>query len=82
MRLRHIEVFHAIYSCGSVTRAAEVLNVSQPSVSKVLAHAEQQLGYRLFDRIKGKLVPTPEADQLFTHVDEVNESLDRMRHEP
>lgn len=80
MRLRHIEVFHAVYSCGSVTRAAELLNVSQPSVSKVLAHAEQQLGYPLFDRIKGKLVPTPEADQLFAHVDEVNDSLDRMRH--
>ena len=80
MRLRHIEVFHAVYTCGSVTRAAEALNVSQPSVSKVLAHAEQQLGYRLFDRVKGKLVPTPEADQLFSHVDEVNDSLDRMRH--
>lgn len=80
MRLRHIEVFHAVYSTGSVTRAAEVLNVSQPSVSKVLAHAEQQLGYRLFDRVKGKLVPTPEANQLFSHVDEVNDSLDRMRH--
>ena len=45
----------------------------------MLAHAEQQLGYRLFDRIKGKLVPTPEAEQLFAHVDEVNESLERMR---
>jgi DNA-binding transcriptional LysR family regulator len=55
MRLRHIEVFHAVYSCGSVTRAAEVLRVSQPSVSKVLAHAEQQLGYALFDRVRGKL---------------------------
>ena len=80
MRLRHIEVFHAVYSSGSVTQAAELLNVSQPSVSKVLAHAEQQLGYPLFDRVKGKLVPTPEADQLFAHVREVNDSLDRMRH--
>ena len=80
MRLRHIEVFYAVYSAGSVTHAAEVLNVSQPSVSKVLAHAEQQLGYRLFDRVKGKLVPTPEADQLYNHVREVNDSLDRMRH--
>lgn len=80
MRLRHIEVFHAVYSAGSVTQAAELLNVSQPSVSKVLAHAEQQLGYPLFDRVKGKLVPTPEADQLFAHVREVNDSLDRMRH--
>ncbi len=80
MRLRHIEVFHAVYSSGSVTRAAKILNVSQPSVSKVLAHAEQQLGYPLFDRVRGKLVPTPEADQLFSHVTTVNESVDRLRH--
>jgi len=45
MRLRQIEVFHAVYSSGSITGAAALLNVSQPSVSKVLAHAEQQLGY-------------------------------------
>ena len=80
MRLRHIEVFHAVYSTGSVTRAAELLSVSQPSVSKVLAHAEQQLGYALFDRVRGKLIPTPEADQLYSHVINVNDSVDRLRH--
>lgn len=79
MRLRQIEVFHAVYSRGSVTKAAEVLNVSQPSVSKVLAHAEQQLGYSLFDRESGKLVPTPEAHQLFAHVATVYDSVDRLR---
>ncbi len=79
LRLRQIEVFHAVYSCGSVTRAAEVLNVSQPSVSKVLAHAEQQLGYALFDRVKGKFIPTPEANQLFAQVTQVNDSVDRLR---
>jgi DNA-binding transcriptional LysR family regulator len=80
VRLRHIEVFQAVYSSGSVTRAAEILNVSQPSVSKVLAHAEQQLGYALFDRVRGKLIPTPEADQLFSHVLTVSDSVDRLRH--
>ncbi len=80
MRLRQIEVFHAIYSCGSMTNAAAKLNVSQPSVSKVLAHAEQQLGYRLFDRVKGKLIPTPEAHQLFSHVADVYQDVDRLRH--
>jgi len=80
MRLRQIEVFHAIYTCGSMTNAAEKLNVSQPSVSKVLAHAEQQLGYRLFDRVKGKLIPTPEAHQLFKHVADVYQDVDRLRH--
>ncbi|MDJ0792988.1 MAG: LysR family transcriptional regulator [Woeseiaceae bacterium] len=80
MRLRQIEVFHAVYSSGSMTNAAALLNVSQPSVSKVLAHAEQQLGYRLFDRVKGKLIPTPEAHQLYKHVREVYDDVDRLRH--
>lgn len=80
MRLRQIEIFHAVYTNGSITNAAAALNVSQPSVSKVLAHAEQQLGYRLFDRVKGKLIPTPEAHQLFAHVREVYNDVDRLRH--
>ncbi len=80
MRLRQIEVFHAVYTSGSMTGAAAMLNVSQPSVSKVLAHAEQQLGYLLFDRVKGKLVPTPEAHRLFAHVAAVYRDVDRLRH--
>lgn len=79
MRLRHIEVFHAVYSCGSVTRAAEVLKVSQPSISKVLAHAEQQLGFALFNRVRGKLIPTSEASQLFAQVSQVSDGVDRLR---
>lgn len=79
MRLRQIEVFHAIYTSGSVTSAAGLLHVSQPSVSKVLAHAEQQLGYALFERVKGKLVPTPEAHRLFNHVAAVYQDVDELR---
>lgn len=71
MRLRHIEVFYAVYRCGSISVAARDLNVSQPSVSKVLKHAEDQLGYLLFNRSKGRLIPTPAAHELFQHVDEV-----------
>ncbi len=79
MRLRQIEVFHAVYSTGSMTAAAALLHVSQPSVSKVLAHAEQQLGYALFERSKGKLTPTPEAHRLFGHVAIVYRDMDRLR---
>jgi DNA-binding transcriptional LysR family regulator len=80
MRLRQIEVFHAIYTSGSMTNAARLLNVSQPSISKVLAHAEQQLGYALFDRVRGKLVPTPEADRLFGLVADVYDHVEQLRH--
>jgi DNA-binding transcriptional LysR family regulator len=79
MRLRHIEVFHAVYTCGSITAAAKMLGVSQPSVSKVLAHAEQQLGFALFDRQKGKIVPTQEAERLIHHVTDVNDNLGELR---
>lgn len=80
MRLRQIEVFHAVYTSGTMTNAARLLSVSQPSVSKVLAHAEQQLGYPLFDRVKGKLVPTPEADRLFGLVSNVYDHVEQLRH--
>ncbi len=80
MRLRQIEVFHAIYTSGTMTNAARLLNVSQPSISKVLAHAEQQLGYPLFERVRGKLVPTPEADRLFGLVSNVYDHVEQLRH--
>lgn len=71
MRLRQIEVFHAVYSNGSISAAARSLHVSQPAVSKVLRHTESQLGIRLFDLVRGRLVPTDEAHALFREVDEV-----------
>lgn len=79
MRLRHIEVFHAVYTCGSITAAAKMLNVSQPSVSKVLAHAEQQLGFALFDRQKGKIIATQEAEKLIHHVADVYNNISELR---
>ena len=79
MRLRHIEVFHAVYTSGSITGAAKMLNVSQPSISKVLAHAEQQLGFQLFDRHKGKIVPTREAERLIDHVNQAYRNINELR---
>jgi DNA-binding transcriptional LysR family regulator len=79
MRLRHIEVFHAIYTTGSITNAAQFLHVSQPSVSKVLAHAEQQLGFQLFERVKGRLIPTEQATTLFSEVDKLYKQIRGVR---
>ena len=78
MRLRHIEVFHAIYTTGSITNAAKLLYVSQPSVSKVLSHAELQLGFKLFDRVKGRLVATHEADLLFEEADRLYQQMNTV----
>lgn len=79
MRLRHIEIFYSVYRTGSVTAAAQELNVSQPSVSKVLRHAEDQLGYPLFRRKKGRLEATDAAHELFGDVDEVYSLVRSLR---
>jgi DNA-binding transcriptional LysR family regulator len=71
MNLRHIEVFHAVYVNGSVSAAAKALNVSQPSVSKVLKHAEGRLEFPLFRRIGGRLIPSDEGHILFKEVDDL-----------
>ncbi len=75
MQMKQIEVFHAVYSKGSVSNAAKFLNVSQPAVSKVLQRAEDQLGYLLFKRIKGKLIPTDEANILYDEVNNVYKQI-------
>jgi len=79
MRLRQIEVFHAVYNTGSVSGAARLLSVSQPSVSKVLSHAEMQLGFKLFFRIKGKLVPTFEAHSLIEDARKVYQQINAIK---
>jgi DNA-binding transcriptional LysR family regulator len=71
MNLRQIEVFRAMMIAGSVTAAADLLNVSQPGVSRMLAHIELQLGLKLFQRQRGKLHPTPEANALYAQVEQV-----------
>jgi len=79
MNLRHIEVFHAVYVNGSVSAAARMLNVSQPSVSKVLRHAESLLGFPLFHRTAGRLIPTEDAHTLFGEVSEIQDRVLALR---
>jgi DNA-binding transcriptional LysR family regulator len=79
MRLRHIEVFNAIMLTGSVSSAARLINVTQPAVSRILAHAELQLGFALFQRIKGRLAPTTEAQALYPHIARLFAQLDEVQ---
>lgn len=79
MNLRHIEIFHAVYVNGSVSAAARALNISQPSVSKTLRHAETLLGFELFQRTNSRLVPTEDAHALFGDVADIQERVRALR---
>ncbi|YCI06765.1 LysR substrate-binding domain-containing protein (plasmid) [Ensifer sp. D2-11] len=78
MNIRQLEVFRAIMRDGTITAAANSLGISQPAVSKLLAYLEDQLGYQLFERIGGRLVPTTEAHILYGDADRVFRQLEAL----
>ena len=79
MNARQLEVFRAIMRHGTLTAAAEAMNVSQPAVSKVLRHFESQIGYRLFERLGGRLVPTAEAHLLIDDADRIFREIEALK---
>lgn len=64
---------------GTISGAAQVLHISQPAVTKVLQHCELQLGMPLFERVRGKLYPKPEAHLLFAETEKLNRDLQGIR---
>lgn len=75
---RHVEVFRALMIAGSVTRAAELLHTSQPTVSRELARMEHSIGFPLFERIRGRLRPTMQALALYDEVRQSYAGLERV----
>lgn len=76
--LRLLQLFDVLYGTRSVTRAAEVLGQSQPTVSLGLGRLRRQLGDPLFVRTPTGMQPTPHADALIGPTREVLESLRRL----
>jgi DNA-binding transcriptional LysR family regulator len=68
MNLRQLEAFRALILGQTVTRAAEMLHISQPAATRLIASLEADIGFELFDRVKGRLQPTPEALTLYQEV--------------
>ena len=52
--------------------------VSQPAISRMLSYTEQRTGLTLFERVRGRLCPTPEARRLFQDVEHVYRDVQRI----
>jgi DNA-binding transcriptional LysR family regulator len=78
MNLRELEVFNALMKTGTTVGAAQALFMSQPAVSKTLKHLESRMGFRLFERVRGRLQPTPEGQTLFRQVRSVFSRLETV----
>lgn len=68
MKIRSLQLIQAILSEGSLTGAAHVLNISQPTASKLLGDLEDSISAALFNRVRGRLVPTREARLLGSEI--------------
>ena len=86
MRARDLEIYQAVMRVGGVGRAAELLRSSQPSVSRAIAALEQACGFDLFDRIRGRLVPTREGrlfhgevERSFLGIEHLRQTATRIR---
>ena len=79
MNLRQLEIFRAVMLTGTTVDAAGVLLISQPAVSNAILHLEDQLGFNLFERVKGRLHPTEEAKLLFTKSENVFTNFNMVR---
>lgn len=69
MNLRQLEAFRAVILGQTVTRAAEMLHISQPAATRLIGALEENIGFALFERTKGRLQPTPEALVLYEEVE-------------
>lgn len=79
--LRLLRCFAAIADTGSVTRAAERLHLSQPTVSGQIRELEQALGFALFHRTSRSVVLTAQGERLLPHVKAVLAQTERVRRE-
>ena len=79
MNLRQLEAFRATIRCGSVTAAAREMNLSQPSVSRLLAGLEESAGFPLFARAGRGLEPTEEGLTFLEGVESMYVGIERMR---
>ena len=75
IRLRHLHTFVAVAQQGTLGRAAETLNLSQPALSKTLNELEQLTGTRLFERGRLGAQLTLVGAQFLTHAVKVLDAL-------
>jgi DNA-binding transcriptional LysR family regulator len=73
--LREVEAFAAFMRHGTATRAADVLDISQPAASKLLANFQKKAGFVVYKKQNQRLIATQEAHLLFAEVDRVFLSL-------
>jgi DNA-binding transcriptional LysR family regulator len=81
LKLRQLQLLHALGECSSLRQAAERVNLSQPAATRLLRELESALEARLFERSKRGLSPTPLGEAMVRHALVLLADLDSARAE-
>ncbi len=81
MEIRVLRYFLTVVREGSITKASEVLHITQPTLSRQLAQMEEELGVKLFDRGSRKITLTNEGILLCRRAEEILQLVDKTEKE-
>lgn len=78
MKLRHLKTFVTVAEVGTVSKAALRLRIAQPALSRQIGDFEDELGVRLFDRVRRRLVLTGEGERLLADCRSILSAADAL----
>ncbi len=78
MTVKHMRIFLAVYQEMNITRAAELLHMTQPAVSRAVQELEGYYGIRLFERMNHKLCRTKIGEEFYARALHITESFDDL----
>lgn len=81
MNIRQIEAFRAVVTMGSMSKAAALLGISQPAISRLISDFQDGVGFKLFTRRRYHTEPTADAKLLFEKVNKIFIGLDELKAE-
>ena len=79
LSFRQLSTFLEVIRSGSISQAARTIGRTQPAVSALISGLEVELGFALFHRKQGKLIPTPEAQYFREECEEIIDRLERSK---
>ena len=75
INLNSLKYFYEVVNIGNITKASNILNISQPALTKTIKVLENDLGIKLFYRNKKGVIPTEEGLILYEHTKQIINNL-------
>jgi len=78
MQFQQLNAFKAVYELGTVTAAADFIHITQPAASRLISSLELNVGFKLFQRVKGRLLPTAKGKAFYLEVSKAYSALESL----